>query len=104
MKNVIYNVQGDNHKKKLNAVLIRNPDLKILQDFAKLRKSVQVSFDVSPLDARIYRFAPLVSADMKKVFSELRQIQTPQIMSLSIENFFHVTIGTVLYLKETNSV
>ena len=90
LKKVIDNVQGDNYKEKLDAVLNRNPDLKILQDFAKILKGEQVSSDVPPLDGTIYRYAPLVSADIERVFSEMGQIQTPQRMSLTIENLKHL--------------
>ena len=89
LEKVIVNVQGDNYKEKLDAVLTRNPDFKILQDFAKILRGERVSSDVPPLDAPIYRYAPLVSADIERVFSEMGQIQTPQRMSLTIENLKH---------------
>ena len=80
-------IQGDKYKEKLDSVLVRNPNFKQLKELLLILRGEKLSTtDVNPLDAAIFRNAPMVSVDIERVFSSMGQIQSLQRMRLTIEN------------------
>ena len=87
---VISNVNGEQYKNKLESIQKRNPDINKMCKFALVISGERVNeTSIDPLKARIYKNAPLVSAEIERVFSSIGEVLSPQRMSLNVEYLKH---------------
>ena len=61
---------------KLNNIFEKNPNIKIIQMYGKILIGVSVDehFPISPEMVHLFKYAPLISVDVKRSFSSLKNV------------------------------
>ena len=81
---------------KLHNVIQNNPDYAKMKELKSVLdgKDVSTQSGISPLLAPLYKFAPMSSADIARVFSSMGDVISPKRRSLTVE---HLEFYVILY-------
>ena len=83
----------EEYKDKFTRVLERNPDWETVRKIGKiLSGEANVAINIRPDVICNFKFAPIVSVDVERCFSQLTRILSPQRQRLLINNLRHLMI------------
>ena len=84
------------YKAKLQNVIQNNPDYAKMEELKNILdgKDVSTQSGISPLLAPLYKFVPMSSADIERVFSSMGDVTSPKRRSLTVE---HLKFNVILY-------
>ena len=86
--------RGDKIRSKIDSVLRRNPDLKVLERISGLinGSSDENDLQYTPMELSSMKFAPITSVDVERSFSRLKHTLNDRRQSLTFENLKHLLI------------
>ncbi len=82
----------DPYEEKFDAVLSRNPDWEYVREIAEILNGTSRRTNIDPGLVVKFKYQPIVSVDVERSFSQLKQVLAPQRESLTVEHVKHYMI------------